>query len=71
MNGVPVYPVRQNGERPYPEPRKVGFSTPLFGPLPRLPDHPANLKLILFSILLFPGCSLVNLCSVGIFSLEK
>jgi len=28
MNGVPVYPVSQNGERPYPEGRKVAFSTP-------------------------------------------
>jgi len=31
MNGVPVYPVPQNGERPYPEGRKVVFSTPGFG----------------------------------------
>jgi len=31
MNENPVYPSCQNGERPYPEARKVGFSTPLFG----------------------------------------
>jgi len=34
MNGVPVYPVSENGERPYPEGRKVGFPTPLFGAFP-------------------------------------
>jgi len=36
MNGVPVYPVPQNGERPYPEGRKMVFSTPVFGAYPRL-----------------------------------
>jgi len=37
MNGVPVYPVSENGERPYPEPRKVAFWDPGFGAFsPRL-----------------------------------
>jgi len=49
MNGVPVYPVRQNGERPYPEGRKMLFSTPVLGLFPppfRLP---------------YPSCSSFNL----------
>jgi len=36
MNGIPVYPSPKNGERPYPEGRKMVFSTPLFGRYPRL-----------------------------------
>jgi len=31
MNENPVYPSPENGERPYPEPRKVAFWDPGFG----------------------------------------
>jgi len=31
MNGIPVYPLLKNGERPYLAPPKPGFSGPIFG----------------------------------------
>jgi len=34
MNGVPVYPVPQNGERPYPEAPKWTFWDPCLGLFP-------------------------------------
>jgi len=62
MNGVPVYPVPQNGERPYPEAPKWHFWDPclgLFWPLLsdilsflRLPDN--DLYFNLLATLLLP-----------------
>jgi len=40
MNGIPVYPSPENGERPYPRAPKSQFSTPSGWLVFRLSAHP-------------------------------
>jgi len=48
MNGVPVYPVRQNGERPYPEAPKWTFWDPGLGSFSARPTVPTAYPTRLF-----------------------